>query len=161
MQLINIIVFSESNPSDSETRFKLIEELISANRYEEAYAQLKILSPNYSENTKFKELWFKVTTFRKSYYADRINYYEDILSKNPKDKKALLELAKYYSYNNDYDLAVKLYKSYLINYPNDTEIQYRLAQVLMWQNNLCEAAEVVDNLVLAKPDNKNILAACS
>ena len=147
----------KSNPSDSETRFKLVEELISANRFEEAYEQLKILSPNYSEQTRFIDLWFKVTTLRKSYYADRINYYEDLLSKNPKDKKALLELAKYYSYNNDYDLAVKLYKSYLVNYPNDSGIQYQLAQVLMWQNNLCEAAGVIDNLVLAKPDNKEYM----
>ena len=49
-------------------------------------------------------------TLRKSYYADRINYYEDLLSKNPKDKNALLELAQFYTYNNDYSLAVKLYQ---------------------------------------------------
>ena len=116
-----------NNPNNDETRFKLIDELIKANRFEEAYAQLKILSPNYSEETRFKDLWTKVTTLRKSYYTDRINYYEDRLSKNPTDRKALLELAKYYSYNNDYSLAVKLYQSYLVNYPDDSEIRYQLA----------------------------------
>ena len=130
----------KKNPEKDDLRFKLIDELIKANRYEEAYDQLKILSPKFSETDKFKDLWLKVTTLRKSYYADRINYYENLLSKNPKDKKALLELAKYYSYDNDYDLAVKLYKSYLENYPEDNEVRYQLAQILIWQNNLCEAA---------------------
>ena len=106
-----------------------------------------ILSPKHSEKIIFKDLWFKVTTLRKSYYADKIRYYEDLLSKNPKDKKAILELAKYYTYNNDYGLASKLYKGYLVNFPNDLEIQYQLAQILMWQNYLCEAAEVAENLV--------------
>ena len=147
----------KNNPKDDETRFKLIDELINANRFEEAYEQLIILSPNHSEQSRFNDLWFKVTSLRKSFYADRIKYYEDQLSKNPSDKKALLELAKYYSYNNDYNLAIKLYKSYLVNYPNDNEIQFQLATVLMWQNNLCEAAEVIDNLVAVKPDNNKYL----
>ena len=129
----------KNNPGDDETRYKLIDELIIANRYEEAFEQLKILSPNNSEAARFKDLWFKVTTLRKSFYADRINFYEDQLSKDPTNKKALLELAKYYSYNNDYNLAANLYKSYLLNYPNDNEVKFSLAQILMWQNNLCEA----------------------
>jgi tetratricopeptide (TPR) repeat protein len=147
----------KNNPKDDKTRFKLIDELINANRFEEAYQQLIILSPNYSDQKKFNDLWFKVTTLRKSYYADRIKYYEDRLSKNPSDKKAFLELAKYYSYNSDYNQAVKLYKNYLLNYPDDSDIQLQLALVLMWQNNLCEAAEVIDNLVEANPDNDKYL----
>jgi Flp pilus assembly protein TadD len=147
----------KKNPEKDEIRFKLIDELIKANRYEEAYDQLKILSPKFSETDKFKDLWLKVTTLRKSYYADRISYYENLLSKNPKDKKALLELARYYSYNNDYDLAVKLYKSYLENYPEDNEVRYQLAQILMWQNNLCEAAEIMSNVVINNPENEKYL----
>ena len=142
----------KNSPGDYETRYKLIDELIIANRYEEAFEQLKILSPNHSEEVRFKDLWFKVTTLRKSYYADRINFYEDQLSKDPTNKKALLELAKYYSHNNDYDLAANLYKSYLLNYPNDNEVKFNLAQILMWQNNLCEAAEIANNLAQSLPE---------
>jgi len=147
----------KNNPSDSESRFKLVEELIAANRYEEAYEQLQILSPNFSDEQRFKDLCLKVTTLRKSYYADRIRFYEEKLSKDPADKEALLELAKFYSYNNDYTLASNLYKGFLSRYPNEHEIRFKLTRILMWQNNLCEAAEESDKLIKASPDNKNYL----
>ena len=104
----------KNNPADSESRFKLVNELTTANRFEEAFEQLQILSLDFADNDRFKDLWLKVTTLRKSYYADRIRFYEEKLSKDPADKEALLELAKFYSYNNDYTLAANLYKSYLI-----------------------------------------------
>jgi tetratricopeptide (TPR) repeat protein len=91
----------KNNPADDESRFKLVDQLITANRYEEAYQQLQILSPDHSDQDRFKELWLKVTTLRKSYYADRIRFYEERLSKDPTNKNALLELAKLYSYNKD------------------------------------------------------------
>jgi tetratricopeptide (TPR) repeat protein len=147
----------KNNPGDDESRFKLIDELMASNRYEEAFQQLQILSPNYSDQDRFKELWFKITTLRKSYYADRIRFYEEQLSKDPANKKALLELAKFYSYNNDYTLAVNLYKSYLLKYPIDNEARYKLAQILMWQNNLCEAAEIAEELIKSSPGNKDYL----
>ena len=84
---------------------------------------MQILSPNFSDEQRFKDLWFKVTTLRKSYYADRIRFYEEKLSKDPSNKEALLELAKFYSYNQDYTLAANLYKSYLSKYPNDYEVK--------------------------------------
>lgn len=147
----------KKNPVNDELRFKLVDELLKANRYEEAFEQLNILSKNHSEENRFKDLWDKVNSMRKSYYANRIQYYEDILSKNPKDKKALLELAKFYTYNNDYNLAVQLYKSYLENYPEDAEVNYKLVEVLMWQNNLCDAADVVNKLVEQNPENEKYL----
>ncbi|MFZ1517845.1 MAG: tetratricopeptide repeat protein [Ignavibacteriaceae bacterium] len=147
----------KTNPSDSETRFKLVEELIVANRYEEAIQQLKILAPNYSEEERFKDLWFKVSTLRNSYYADRIKYFNDLLSKNPNDTKSILELAKYYSYNGDFNLAINLYKNYLNKYPNDDEIQFKYAQILMWQNNLCEAVEISQKLADKNPEKLEFL----
>ena len=147
----------KNNPSDSENRFKLVDELITANRYEEAYEQLQILSPIFSDQDRFKNLWVKVTTLRKSYYADRIRNYEEQLRKDPANKEALLELAKFYSYNQDYTLAANLYKSYLLNYPNDQEVRYKLAQILMWQGNLCDAAKVTAELLKSSSDDENYL----
>jgi len=147
----------KTDPSENEKRFKLVDELIRAKRYEEANEQLLILSPNFFEQDRFKELWFKVTTLRKSYYADRIRLLEEKLSKTPSNKETLLELANYYSYNNNYDLAVNLYKSYLTNYSNDLEVRYKLAQILMWKNDLCEASDIVNDLIKSSPNNKNYL----
>jgi len=147
----------KKNPANDELRFKLIDELVKANRYEEAFEQLNILSPKFSEEKRFKELYAKVDSLRKSYYANRIKYFEDLLSKNPNDKKALLELAKFYTYNGDYLFASKLYKNYLVNNPDDADVMYKLAEVLMWQNKLCDAADVADKLAAAKPENENYL----
>lgn len=132
---------------DDETRYKLIEELIKANRFEEAKDQLKFLTANTDYLQKSVELSQRISLLSNSYYSDKVNYYEDILSKNPDNKIALLELAKYYSYKKEYDSAVKLYKRYLNLNPSDKEVRFHLAQVLMWQNNLCEALETVESLV--------------
>ncbi len=147
----------KKNKADDDSRFKLIEELITVNRYEEAYEQLQILSPKFSDQDRFKDLWFKAITLRKSYYADRIRFYEERLNKEPFNKDALLELAKYYSYNNDYSIAVNLYNSYLSKDPNDQEVRYKLAQILMWQNNLCEASDNASELLKSAPNNKDYL----
>lgn len=147
----------KKRPDNDEIRFKLIDELIKANRYEEAFQQLEILSPRYSNENRFNELREKVISLRKSYYANRINYLEDILRNNPGDKKSLLELARFYTYNGDYVPASNLYKEYLKNNPDDKDVYYSLAEVLMWQNNLCEAADIADKLVALKPENENYL----
>lgn len=151
----------KKKPDNDELRFKLIDELVKANRYEEAYQQLNILSKNHSEEKRFKDLWLKVNSLRKSYYSNRIQYFQDILSKNPNDKNALLQLAKFYTYNNDYLLAANLFKDYLNKYPDDADVQYKLAEILMWQNNLCEALDVVNDLCDKNPNNEKytLLAA--
>ncbi len=143
------------NPADNETRFKLIEALIKVNRFEEAYQQLVYLSSKYSTEKRFTDLWDKVITLRKSYYENRIKYYQDLLKKNPDNKKALLELGNYYSYNGDYDLALMIYKNYLFKNPQAEDVRYKLIQILTWQNNLCEAEKEMDLLLLTNPDNED------
>ncbi|HCY76421.1 MAG TPA: hypothetical protein DHV28_10910 [Ignavibacteriales bacterium] len=147
----------KNSPDDSDKRFKLIEQLITVQRFEEAHQQLKILEPNFSNQTRFKELWDRVTTLKKSYYAERIKFYEDQLKKDSGNKKALIELAKFYSYNQDFALSINLYKTYLSKYPNDNEIKFKLAQLLMWQNDLCDAKIIVDEIIASSPDNKDYL----
>ncbi len=143
----------KKNPADDETRFKLIEALIKVNRFEEAIQQLAYLSSKYSTQKRYIDLYQKVTSLRKSYYEDRIRYFEDLLNKNPDNKKALLELAKYYSYNEDYISAIKNYKNYLAKFPKDTAVRYKLVQVLIWQNDLCEAQKEINILLTENPGN--------
>ena len=147
----------KKNPADSESRFKLIEKLISVNRFEEASQQLQILAPKFSDEQRFKDLSVRLTNLKKSYYAERIKYFEDQLIKDPTNKKALLELAKFYSLNSDFKSAENVYKKYLSLYPNDSEVKYKLAQILMWQNNLCDAAEIADDLIISSSVNKDYL----
>jgi tetratricopeptide (TPR) repeat protein len=144
----------KKNPDDDETRFKLIEELIKVYRFEEAQQQLVYLSSKYSDDTRFTDLWEKVTTLKASYYSDRIKYFDDLLNKNPNNKKVMLELAKFYSYNKDYDKALGIYENYLLKYPKDAEVRFRRIQILTWQNDLCEAQKEIDALLKIVPDNQ-------
>ncbi|MEO8231093.1 MAG: tetratricopeptide repeat protein, partial [Ignavibacteriota bacterium] len=83
--------------------------------------------------------------------------YEEHLLKDPTNKKNLLELAKFYSLNNNYLSAEDAYKKYLAIYPNDSEVKYKLAQILMWQNNLCDASTIANELIQLSPGNKDYL----
>ncbi|MEO8232425.1 MAG: tetratricopeptide repeat protein, partial [Ignavibacteriota bacterium] len=65
----------KNKPADSESRFKLIDKLISANRFEEANQQLQILAPLFSDTDRYKDLWIKLNTLKNSYYSDRTKYY--------------------------------------------------------------------------------------
>ncbi len=143
----------KSNSKDDETRYKLIEELIKENRFEEAKDQLRYLTANTNYLQKYVELSQRISLLSNSYYSDKVNYYEDLLSKNPDNKTALLELAKYYSYKQEYDNSIKLYNRYLNINPADKEVRFNLAQVLMWQNNLCEALDVAESLVRQESNN--------
>lgn len=147
----------KNKPADSESRFKLIDKLISANRFEEADQQLQILSILFSDSERYKDLWIKLTTLKKSYYADKIKHYEEQLLKDPTNKKNLLELAKFYSLNNNYLSAEDTYKKYLAIYPNDSDVSYKLALLLMWQNKLCDASTIANELIQLSPENKDYL----
>ncbi|HEX7357780.1 MAG TPA: tetratricopeptide repeat protein [Ignavibacteriaceae bacterium] len=147
----------KKSPNDSEKRFKLIEELIAVKRFEEAFQQLRILEPDFTNQKRFTDLWDRVTSLRKLYYEDRIKFYKDQLKKDPGNKKTLIELAKFYSFNQEFDLAIDLYKNYLSRYPNDFEVKYKLAQLLMWQNNLCDAKIIADEIAAISPANKDYL----
>jgi tetratricopeptide (TPR) repeat protein len=151
----------KNNPTDDETRFKLIDELIKANRFEEAHQQLVFLSFKYSTEKRFIDLWTKVETLKKSYYSNRIKYFEELLGKNSDNKKALLELGKFYSYNDNYDLALQIYINYLLKHPKDTEVRFKIVQLLTWQNDLCEAQKEVALLLQLESENKDyqLLAA--
>lgn len=150
-----------NNSADDETRFKLIDELINVKRFEEAYSQLQFLSPKYANQKKYIDLYDKVISLRKTYYNDRINYYKNLLSKDSNNKKALIELGKFYSYNKDYDLAIQLYRDYLIQHPKDNETRFKLVELLIWQNELCKAKNEVDVLLKSEPKKTNyqLLAA--
>lgn len=146
----------KSKPENDQLRFSLIEELIKAKRFEEARQQLDILSKKYADDQRYLELFGKNESLRKSYYADRKKYFEEALSKNPKDKKALLGLGDLYLLDKDYELALKYYNQYLKFYPSDKEIKYKVVDVLAWQNKLCDAQIEMSELLKLYPDDIKI-----
>lgn len=145
----------KSKPENDQIRFSLIEELIKAKRFEEAKQQLYILSKKYSDDKRYQELFSKNENLRKSFYAERKKYLEEVLSKKNNDKKALLELGELSSAEMEYDLALKYYNQYLYFYPTDNNIKYKVAEILIWQNKLCEAQTKISELLNEEPENSN------
>ncbi len=147
----------KNNPADNESRFILTDKLIFAKRFEEANQQLQVLASLYSDTERYKNLLDRLNSSKNIYYTEQVKLLENKLLKSPADKKTLLELAKFYSLNNDYLSAENIYKKYLTIYPNDSEVKFGLAQILMWQNNLCDAFTIANELVNSSSDNIDYL----
>ena len=143
------------NPTDDETRFKLIDELIKAKRIEEAYQQLQILSMDYMDDPRYLEKWDYITKYRDENYNQRIEDFRARLETDPNDKVALKGVIQYYSYLEEYEEAYELLDKYYTNNPDDPdrELKYNFAKIAAWARNFDRAMELVDQLLEQYPDN--------
>lgn len=143
------------NPNDYETRFKLVDELIKANRIEEAYDQLKILSVSKSEDPRYKEKWDFVTAYRDSVYHEKLNAAKAILQQNEFDKEALKTVSNYYEYLQNYDSAMVMLDKYFEKYPDekDKELRFRYAKISAWSREFDKAIDILDGLLQDDPNN--------
>ncbi len=143
-----------SNPGDSDTRFTLVQELLKENRLEEAWEQLRILELKHSEEERFIELNDKVQKQRETIYTERINKSMSSLAGNPDDKKALLEIGKYYAYLSQYDEALSMYRDYFERNPEETDkdLRYEYAFLSAQVKDYYTSVEYLDPLVQEYPD---------
>jgi len=141
--------------NDVETRFKLVDELILANRLEEAYEQLKIVSVSNSEDERYKVKWDYITAYRDSVYRARIATAKATLLKDSYDKAALKDLANYYDYLQDYDSAMVMLDRYFEKYPDETdqELRFRYAKISAWSRDFEKAINITDDLLSKYPKN--------
>lgn len=140
----------KNNPQNNDLRLKLIDELVKVNRFEEAYQQLNMISDDYSQTEEFKNLYSRIIEYRNVYYKNKIEEFKEILDKQPDNIEALLEIAKYYSYQKDFDSAKEIYIRYLSIKPDDNDARYHYARLLMWNNELASAN--VEAEILLKKD---------
>ncbi len=143
------------NPNNDRVRFLLVDALISAKRIEEAYQQLLQLSSKYQGTPKFEKKWNYVVKVREKLYKNKIASYQKKLSKNPRDKKATYELAKYLTYVENYDSALAVYEAYLKLVPDekDPEFLYDYARVASWSREFDKAIAIMDKLLERFPNN--------
>lgn len=137
------------NPNDAEMRFKLVNDLIKANRIEEAYQQLEFLGIDYSDEPKYIEKWDFVTTYRDSVYSLRIEELVVKVEKNPTNKESVLKLARYYSYLEEYEEASFILENYLELVPDekDPRVKFEYSQALAWNRYFEDAGVVLDELI--------------
>ncbi|MCU7494204.1 MAG: tetratricopeptide repeat protein [Ignavibacteria bacterium] len=145
----------KKNPSDDNSRFLLVDELMKVKRYEEAYQQLQALSRSHSDEQKFQALYDSVTALRENLAKQKVEEYKARIEKDPKDKEAVLALADAYSGLFDYDGAVKVLEDYLAQTENtdNPEARFKIAKYAGWNRDFGRSLEQVNFLLGKDPDN--------
>lgn len=145
----------KKDPENDETRFNLINELVTADRYEEAYQQLQFLQSKYSEEERFKNLYKTVTEHRDSTYNDKIARYTEVLKNNPDDKETVIKLAEAYANLLYYDSAIEILSEYLQNVPEDQDLDARFlyAKYCAWNYEWENAITQLNKLLEHDPEN--------
>jgi tetratricopeptide (TPR) repeat protein len=145
----------KKSPEKDEIRFNLIDELITANRYDEAYQQLQLLQNKYSEDDRFKSLSRTVNEYRDSTLNNSVTAYTDSLKNNPNNKDYVLKLSAAYSNLFYYDDAIRILEEYLSNVPEDQDhdIRFQLAKYSAWNYEWEKAISILNRLIELEPDN--------
>ena len=144
-----------SNPDDDDARFKLVEELIKADRIEEAYQQLQRLAVRHQGEEKFDELWNYVENYRNETYQEKIAAYQSRLESNPSDLDAVKKLAQYHEYLQEYDQALEVLENYMSANPDvkDPDLRFEYARINAWARYYDKAIQVMDDLLTDYPNN--------
>ncbi len=140
-------------PGDTETRIKLINALVKADRYEEAYQQLLVLKSKAGDTEEVSKLSDEVLAAREKFYKQQIAEYEKLLKENPASRDILLKLAGYYSTIGRFDKAVQLYGDYLAYQPADPGIRFLYIQNAAWDRQYQLAGNELDVLIIQYPDS--------
>ena len=143
----------KKNPDNDEIRLKLTEELIKADRIEEAYNQYQFLSFFKPDNPDYEMLLNDFYQYRDSVYHFRIKDLQEKLVKNPKDKISVLELSEYFRLLEDYESAVKSFDIYFETVPNenDSEFLFQYAKALAWNREIDKSLKLHDELIGKNP----------
>ena len=141
------------NPNDSETRIKLVNALLKAGRYEEAYQQLETLKTKEGNTEEIRKLSAKVISARENYYKQQITEYEKLLKEKPGNRDILLKLAGYYSSAGKFSEAVEIYGKYLVLYPDDAQIRFLYIQNAAWNRQYQLAGNELDVMIVQYPDS--------
>ncbi len=143
------------NPDDDDSRFNLVNELVNANRYEEALYHLKILSSKHSNKDIFKSQWKTVTEYRDSIFNSNIQRYTEVLKNNPADKDAVKKLAESYAQLFYYDNAIRVLSEYLQDRPEDQnlDIRFDYAKYCAWNYERERSIDELDKLLKIEPSN--------
>jgi len=145
----------KKDPSDDDTRYLLVDELIKYERIEEAYKQLMILRARQPNEPKIEEKWNFVVGFRDTVYQQRIVQLKDKLAQSPGDKATINKITDYYSYIKDYSSAVAILDTFFINHPNDKDqaMRFKYAKMIAWDQKFENTLVVMDELLRDYPNN--------
>ncbi len=153
--LVQYLSAVKANPSDTQSRYKLVDELIKRKRLEEAFDQLQLVLKD-STRFLFYQLYpERITARRDSLCQALIRQYSDKVSANPKDRDAAMHLAGYYEIVGDQYSSLEVYKRYMQNIQpaEDADMRFRYAQRAAWSGDYKTAESNLMILLNQTPRN--------
>lgn len=143
------------HPNNVDLRFKLVDELIKADRMEEALQQLDIIGEDHSDDPRYEDKLKYVNDYRDKVYTEKIDYYEKKIQKDSTDRKAVRKLADYYSRLENYDEAYSLLNSYFEKVPDEKNqtIRFQYAKIAAWARDFDKSIQIMDGLLEEFPNN--------
>ena len=145
----------KKDPYNDPTRFKLVEELIKEQRYEEASQQLEILSTNNSDSEQYRYYAVMIDSIRTQKYESQVDEYSAEVKMDPNNKEAVMELANAYGKLYSYDEALEILDEYLSTVGEDEALDARFlyAKYAAWNFEWERAIDQLDKLLELQPDN--------
>lgn len=145
----------KNKPDDDETRFALVFELKKANRYEEAFQQLEILSVRHSGETRFENLLTEVVTTRDSLNQRTIEITKSEYERNPENKVSLIKLVEALNRMSLFDESLAVLSGYFDGHPDepDLNLRFNYAQTSAWNKGYNVAEEQLSYILGKEPDN--------
>ncbi len=143
----------KKDPSDNDTRLRLVKALIQVNRFEEASQQIQIMQNAKYDSVEVTQLSSQVDSLSAIVYKQRIIEYQAKLAADSTNKDAVKNLGLYYSRLQDYDSSIVVYGSYLNRNPNDAEILFMYAQAQADNRDYFKAQDKMQTLLKMDPKN--------
>ncbi len=144
----------KKRPDDNEIRFKLVKELVKAERYSEANDELQTLIQDTSK-TEYQDYYTNFKSLRDSVFEKRITDYAAKFKADPHNKEVAIKLADAYGHTYDFDSSMEVLSEYLKGIPENKELDVRFlyAKYASWNYEWNEARVTLDNLLKYDPNN--------
>ncbi len=143
----------KKDPNDDESRFFLVEQLLEAERFEEAYQQIQYLKTNYEDDDRYISLNERIEEYRQGDFQTKIEQLTSDLKSDPTNREAVLAIAQKYANMENYVEAEEILNEYLNIVPNDTEARFYYARILSYDRLFDNAYEQATQVV--QEDNTN------
>lgn len=141
------------DPRDADTRYALVDALIEAGRFTEAYDVLTERPYADVADERYKVRLQAIEDVRERMTAERIATLEAQLQQTPGDTEALRELANLYVQRGQTGEALRLYELLLQAGPDRAEVRFEYGRLLLQNGYYGEAREQAARLLEGSPND--------
>lgn len=150
-----------TEPDNKEARRGVVQVLIWSGQLDNARTELAAFRQRYPEDSDGTAMLRTLETMEAQREAARAisagaseEYYSALLKKDPNNVAARLELADIYLRDQNYPGAIEQLRAASDLKKDDAGLRRRLAQVLSWNRQYDESADVYEELVTAQPQDE-------